>query len=78
MADLAAAPANSGGMFGGMFGNPMEKKKNGIDKNITLHVSYDEVYFGKTIKYRLVRKKFLDGDKCLQCDGKGKQVQMIH
>ena len=68
---------NMGQMFGGMFGNPMESKKKGKDKNINLDVSLEEVYSGKTIKYRLLRKKYLDGDKCSTCDGKGKQIQMI-
>lgn len=63
-----------GGMFGGMGGRPQQKGK---DKTIVLRVSLDEVYQGKTIKYRLVRKKWLQGSKCSACDGQGKRVQMI-
>ena len=66
-----------GQMFGGMFGNSMEKKQKSKDKSITLSVSLDEVFLGKTIKYRLLRKKYLDGSECKNCDGKGKQIQMI-
>lgn len=66
-----------GQMFGGMFGNPMEKKNKGKDKTITLSVSFEEVFLGKTIKYRLLRKKYLNGDDCKTCDGKGKQMQMV-
>ena len=66
-----------GQMFGGMFGNPIEKKKKGKDKTINLSVTLEEVFLGKTIKYRLLRKKYLNGDKCKECDGNGKQVQMV-
>lgn len=64
-----------GGMFGGMGGRSQQQK--GKDKTITLQVSLDEVYQGKTIKYRLVRKKWLQGNKCNVCDGQGKRVQMV-
>lgn len=66
-----------GQVFGSMFGNPIEKKSKGKDKTISLSVTLEEVFTGKTIKYRLLRKKYLNGDKCKECDGKGKQVQMI-
>lgn len=64
-----------GGMFGGMGGGRPQQR--GKDKTITLRVSLEEVYQGKTIKYRLVRKKWTDGSKCSVCNGQGKKVQMI-
>jgi DnaJ-class molecular chaperone len=65
-----------GGIFGGMGGSRQQQQK-GKDKNITLSVSLDEVYEGKTIKYRLVRKNWNQGSKCSVCDGQGKKVQMV-
>ena len=66
-----------GEMFGGMFGGTRNNTKKGKDKSITLKVSLEEVFLGKTIKYRLIRKIWKDGDKCRECNGTGQRIQMV-
>lgn len=66
-----------GDMFGGMFGGQRQQVKKGKDKPITLKVSLEEVFLGKIIKYRLVRKIWREGDKCRECDGNGQKIQMV-
>jgi len=64
-----------GGMFHMSSSNrPSEKSP---DKIITLHVSLEEVYTGKTIKYRLVTKKYTSGTSCKTCEGKGRVQQYM-
>lgn len=78
------------GMFGGgaggahpfsafFGGNPLQRnlQKKGKNKNIDLEVSLEEVFSGKTINYRLLKKIWQSGEKCKQCDGKGQKVEMV-
>lgn len=66
-----------GDIFGGIFGSQRQQVKKGKDKSITLKVSLEEVFLGKIIKYRLVRKIWREGDKCCECDGNGQKIQMV-
>lgn len=66
-----------GGMFASNFHNHSSGSKKGKDKSIELDVSLDEVFLGKTIRYRLLRKIWKKGDICRSCDGKGQTIQMI-
>lgn len=64
-----------GGMFH-MSSNRQQTRKS-PEKTITLHVSLEEVFTGKTIQYRLVTKKYSSGSSCSKCGGKGRVQQCM-
>lgn len=64
-----------GGMFH-MSSNQQAVKKS-PDKSITLHVSLEEVFTGKTIQYRLLTKKYSSGLSCSRCKGTGRIQQCM-
>ena len=70
--------AGGGPFGGGMFqmGSNRQTKKS-PDKTITLEVSLEEVFTGKTIPYRLVTKKFTSGLTCSKCQGRGRLQQCV-
>lgn len=59
-------------------GNPHQRnlQKKGKNKNIELEVSLEEIFNGKTINYRLLKKIWSSCEKCKHCDGKGQKVEM--
>lgn len=63
--------------FGGSQQSQQQQQKRGKNKTVTLTVSLEEVYCGKVIPYRLIKKKFINCKKCINCDGKGKIVEMM-
>lgn len=54
-----------------------QQQKKGKNKVVDLKVSLEEVYCGKAIPYRLIKKRFVNCKKCPNCDGKGKIVEMM-
>lgn len=64
--------------FSGFFGARQQNlQKKGKDKNINLSVTLEEVFNGKVIEYRLLRKIWKNGEMCKICKGKGQKVEMI-
>jgi DnaJ family protein A protein 2 len=65
--------------FGGMGGAQREanKIKKSPQKEIKLSCSFEEAYNGSEISYRLHRKIWDKGVVCVNCNGKGQQIQMI-
>lgn len=71
-------------MFGGMnehpiFGNifPQTSGTKSKQKTITLHVTLEEVYQGKSIPYRLLKRKWKQGKTCSYCNGKGRSAETV-
>lgn len=58
-------------LFGNMFPH-MNRQAKPKDKSITLYVTLEEVYQGKQIPYRLLKKKWKQGKTCPHCNGKGR------
>ena len=68
---------NGAASFFGQANQQQQQQKKGKNKLVDLKVSLEEVYCGKAIPYRLIKKKFVNCMKCTYCDGKGKIVEMI-
>ena len=70
-------------MFGGFGNSPFgnifnhNKPKSGKTKQIKLYVNLEEVYEGKSIPYRLLKKTWKLGTTCKYCQGKGRTVEMM-
>ena len=88
MNDIFASMFGGGGMassfgemfFGGMGGSHQstaQKIKKSPQKEIKLSCSFEEAYNGSEISYRLHRKIWDKGVVCVNCNGKGQQIQMI-
>lgn len=73
---FGGSPFGGGGGMFHMGGRQQETRKS-PDKAITLHVSLEEVFSGKTVQYRLVSKKYSTGTSCSTCDGKGRVQQYM-
>ena len=63
--------------FFGHGNQQQQQQQKGRNKAVTLKVSLEEVYCGKAIPYRLIKKRFVNCRKCPNCDGKGKIVEMM-
>jgi DnaJ family protein A protein 2 len=62
------------GPFGNIFGGKPKAVKT---KEIKLYVTLEEVFQGKCIPYRLLKKSWKFGTKCKYCEGKGRTVEMM-
>ncbi|MAI15016.1 MAG: hypothetical protein CMM15_13460 [Rhodospirillaceae bacterium] len=63
-------------LFGNMFSN-VQRQTKPKEKSITLYVTLEEVYQGKQIPYRLLKKRWKQGKKCPHCGGKGRISETI-
>lgn len=62
-------------IFGSMF--PQTSSSTSKQKLITLHVTLEEVYQGKSIPYRLLKRKWKQGKTCPYCNGKGRNAETV-
>ena len=72
MNDIFQGLFSRGDFFGGMFGDtPFSRPSTIPRKEITVDVSLEEVFQGKTIKYRFYRKNYKNSSVCSECSGRG-------